>query len=222
MRIGVVFSSRCYSQSTGGVGPGTSGFGGDRRGFWLELDSLGITPETLEVVEFAEFIIHHVDEDVEKVKHDPRGHPDSLGGEGANAVILPQSLRDLIDDGTQMRLALTCARLADNKKAENITLLDLREFSSVADYFVIVTGANEPHLRASVDEIAQRLRENYSIRPFSTEGVRVTPWVVLDLFDVLVHVMNDKFRELYDLEGLWGDAKRIEFEPEPSPVAAES
>ena len=119
-------------------------------------------------------------------------------------------------------LALTCARLADNKKAENITLLDLREFSSVADYFVIVTGANEPHLRAIVDEITQRLRENYSIRPFSTEGVRVTPWVVLDLFDVLVHVMNDKFRELYDLEGLWGDATRIEFEPEPSPVAAES
>ena len=119
-------------------------------------------------------------------------------------------------------LALTCARLADNKKAENTTLLDLREFSSVADYFVIVTGANEPHLRAIVDEITERLRENYSIRPFSTEGTRVTPWVVLDLIDVLVHVMNDKFRELYDLEGLWGDAKRIEFEPESSPVAAES
>ena len=119
-------------------------------------------------------------------------------------------------------LALTCARLADNKKAENITLLDLREFSSVADYFVIVTGANEPHLRAIVDEITERLRENYRMRPFSTDGARVTPWVVLDLIDVLVHVMNDKFRELYDLEGLWGDAKRIEFEPESSPVATES
>ena len=92
----------------------------------------------------------------------------------------------------------------------------------MADYFVIVTGANEPHLRAIVDEITERLRENYSIRPVSTEGARVTPWVVLDLIDVLVHVMNDKFRELYDLEGLWGDAKRIEFEPESSPVATES
>ena len=119
-------------------------------------------------------------------------------------------------------LALTCARLADNKKAENITLLDLREFSSVADYFVIVTGANAPHLRAIVDEITERLRETYSIRPFSTEGARATPWVGLDLIDVLVHVMNYKFRELYDLEGLWGDAKRIEFEPESSPVATES
>ncbi|MDD9866417.1 MAG: RsfS/YbeB/iojap family protein, partial [Verrucomicrobiales bacterium] len=50
-------------------------------------------------------------------------------------------------------LALACARLADNKKAENIALLDLRELSSVADYFVIATGSNEPHLRAIVDEI---------------------------------------------------------------------
>ena len=117
-------------------------------------------------------------------------------------------------------LALTCARLADNKKAENITLLDLRELSSVADFFVIVSGTNEPHLRAIVDEITEKLREQHDTRPFATEGARVTPWVVLDFIDVLVHVMNDKFRELYDLEGLWGDAKRITFEPELSPVAA--
>ena len=61
-------------------------------------------------------------------------------------------------------LAFTCARLADNKKAENITLLDLRELSSIADYFVIVTGSNEPHLRAIVDEINEKLREQHSIR----------------------------------------------------------
>tara|TARA_Y100001934_G_C11926091_1_gene573562 strand:+ start:237 stop:611 length:375 start_codon:yes stop_codon:yes gene_type:complete len=119
-------------------------------------------------------------------------------------------------------LALTCARLADNKKAENIALLDLRELSSVADFFVIVTGTNEPHLRAIVDEITEKLREQHDTRPFATEGARVTPWVVLDFIDVLVHVMNDKFRDLYDLEGLWGDAKRITFEPELSPVAAQA
>ena len=119
-------------------------------------------------------------------------------------------------------LALTCARLADNKKAENITLLDLRELSSVADFFVIVTGTNEPHLRAIVDEITEKLREQHDTRPFATEGARVTPWVVLDFIDVLVHVMNDKFRELYDLERLWGDAKRIGFEPAISPIAAQT
>ena len=119
-------------------------------------------------------------------------------------------------------LALTCARLADNKKAENIILLDLRELSSIADYFVIVTGTNEPHLRAIVDEISDKLKKQHNIRPFSSEGARVTPWVVLDFFDVLVHVMNDKFREHYNLEGLWGDAKRLDFEPESTFTAAQA
>ena len=119
-------------------------------------------------------------------------------------------------------LALTCARLADNRKAENITLLDLRELSSVADYFVIVTGSNEPHLRAIVDEITEKLRIDHNVRPFSTEGMRVTPWIVLDFIDVIVHVMNDEFRKLYDLENLWGDGKKIDFEPEKPPVAAQS
>lgn len=115
-------------------------------------------------------------------------------------------------------LALTCARLADNKKAENIALLDLREISSVADYFVIVTGSNEPHLRAIVDEITEKLRIDHNVRPFSTEGVRISPWIVLDFIDVLVHVMNDEFRELYNLENLWGDGKKIDFIPETKPI----
>ena len=115
-------------------------------------------------------------------------------------------------------LALTCARLADNKKAENIALLDLREISSVADYFVIVTGSNEPHLRAIVDEITEKLRLDHNVRPFSTDGARITPWIVLDFIDVLVHVMNNEFRELYDLENLWGDGGKIDFKSETSPI----
>ena len=119
-------------------------------------------------------------------------------------------------------LALACVRLADNKKAENIALLDLRELSSVADYFVIATGSNEPHLRAIVDEITEKLRLDHNVRPYSTEGTRVTPWIVLDFIDVIVHVMNEEFRELYGLENLWGDGKKIDFEPESSPVTAEA
>ena len=81
---------------------------------------------------------------------------------------------------------------------------------------------NEPHLRAIVDEITEKLRLDHDLRPFSTEGARVTPWVVLDFIDVIVHVMNEEFRELYDLENLWGDGKKIDFEPEPSPVAGQA
>jgi ribosome-associated protein len=77
-------------------------------------------------------------------------------------------------------------------------------------------------LRAIVDEITESLKEKHNVRPFCTEGARVTPWVVLDYFDVLIHVMNNEFRSRYDLEGLWGDASRVAFEPEPSPAAAQS
>ncbi|MDC0316640.1 ribosome silencing factor [Verrucomicrobia bacterium] len=115
-------------------------------------------------------------------------------------------------------LALTCARLADNKKAENIALLDLRSISSIADYFVIVTGSNEPHLRAIVDEISEKLRLNHNVRPLSIDGAKITPWIVLDFIDVLVHVMNDEFRELYDLENLWGDGEKIDFKSDKSPI----
>jgi len=107
------------------------------------------------------------------------------------------------------KLALLCRELADNKKAENIVILDLREVSSVTDYFVICTGTSEPHLRAIVDEITEGLREGHGLRPRAMDGALHTAWVVLDFFDVMVHVMRSDVREHYDLEGLWGDAPRV-------------
>ena len=107
------------------------------------------------------------------------------------------------------RLALLCRELADNKKAENIVILELNELSSVTDYFVICTGTSEPHLRAIVDEITDKLREEHALRPRAVDGTLQTAWVVLDFFDVIVHVMRADVREHYDLEGLWGDAPRV-------------
>jgi ribosome-associated protein len=107
------------------------------------------------------------------------------------------------------QLALRCRELADIKKAENIVVLDVREISSITDYFVIGTGTSEPHLRAVVDNIKDRLREDYGLNPRATDGTLQTPWVVLDYFDVIVHVMRADIRERYDLEGLWSDAPRL-------------
>ena len=107
------------------------------------------------------------------------------------------------------KLALLCRELADNRKAENIVILDLRELSSVTDYFVICTGTSEPHLRAIVDEITDQLREEHAVRPRAMDGTLQTAWIVLDFFDVIVHVMRGDVREHYDLEGLWGDAPRV-------------
>ncbi len=104
------------------------------------------------------------------------------------------------------KLAQLCRELADNRKAENIVVLDLRKISSVTDYFVICSGTSEPHLRAISDEIRDRLREDHDIRPFAVDGTLPTAWMVLDYFDVIVHVMRTDAREHYDLESLWGDA----------------
>jgi ribosome-associated protein len=107
------------------------------------------------------------------------------------------------------KLALLCRELADNKKAEDIAILNVAELSSVTDYFVIASGTSEPHLRAIVDEITDTLREDHDLRPKAIDGTLQTAWIVLDYFDVIVHVMRRDVRERYDLETLWGDAPRV-------------
>src|SRR2546427_9745128 len=107
------------------------------------------------------------------------------------------------------KLALLCRELADNRKAEDIVILDVRELSSVTDYFVIATGSSEPHLRAIIDEITDKLREAHHLRPKAIDGTLQAAWIVLDYFDVIVHVMRADVRDRYDLETLWGDAKRV-------------
>jgi ribosome-associated protein len=107
------------------------------------------------------------------------------------------------------KLAQLCRDYADNRKAENIVILDVRDLSSVTDYFVIVSGSSEPHLRAIVDEITDRLRDEHDLRPTRMDGSLQGAWVVLDFFDVIVHVMRTDARQRYDLEGLWGDAARV-------------
>lgn len=107
------------------------------------------------------------------------------------------------------KLALLCRALADNKKAEDIEILDVRELSSVTDYFVIASGTSEPHLRAIVDEITDKLRDEHGLRSRAVDGTFHASWVVLDYFDVIIHVMRQDVREHYDLETLWGDAPRL-------------
>jgi ribosome-associated protein len=107
------------------------------------------------------------------------------------------------------KLAQLCCEYADNKKAENIVTLDVRELSSVADYFVICSGTSEPHLRAISEEITSKLRDEQNLRPRAIDGTLQTAWIVMDYFDVIVHVMKTDVREKYNLEALWGDAPRM-------------
>jgi ribosome-associated protein len=118
------------------------------------------------------------------------------------------------------KLALLCRELADNKKAEDIVILDLRKISSITDYFVICTGTSEPHLRAIVDEIQGHLEEDQHLSPRGTDGGFKTNWVVLDYFDVIVHIMRKDVRELYNLEDLWGDAPMVKTRKPKTAAAA--
>lgn len=118
-------------------------------------------------------------------------------------------------------LALACVKFAENRKAENITVLDVRGVTSVTDFFVICSGSSEPHLKAIINEIREKVFEVYHVHPTSMDGMVGTSWVVLDYYDVIIHVMRSDTRERYDLENFWGDAKRYTVEDVEQIISAE-
>ena len=118
-------------------------------------------------------------------------------------------------------LALACVKFAENRKAENITVLDVRGVTSVTDFFVICSGSSEPHLKAIINEIREKVFEAYHVHPTSMDGMVGTSWVVLDYYDVIIHVMRSDTRERYDLENFWGDAKRYTVEDVEQIISAE-
>ena len=107
------------------------------------------------------------------------------------------------------KLALLCRELAENRKAENVVVLDVTKVSSITDYFVIATGTSEPHLRAIVDEVTEKLADDHGLKPKAHDGTLQTSWIVLDYFDVIVHIMRADVRDHYKLEDLWGDAPQV-------------
>jgi ribosome-associated protein len=112
-----------------------------------------------------------------------------------------------MDDGEQ--LARACAAAADDKKAEDIVILDLRGISSFTDFFVICSGTSEPQLKAIASGIREMARETRNKRPLSEDGFPASQWVVLDYGDVIIHLFHAARRAHYSLEDLWGDAPRL-------------
>lgn len=122
-----------------------------------------------------------------------------------------------------LQLALAAADLADDGKATGITILHLREVSSVADYFVIASGRSHIQVEAICDRIAEGLRDRLDRRPIAVEGLEQALWGILDYGSVVVHVFQESQRELYDLERLWSLAPRWKHgEAPPKPKAADS
>jgi ribosome-associated protein len=108
---------------------------------------------------------------------------------------------------------VTAARAAQSKKALDLVVLDLREITSFADYFLICTGSNARQNQAISDEIYLQMKTRGEL-PVSLEGYDNAEWILQDYGDLICHVFLDRTRAYYDLERLWRHAKRVEIPAE--------
>lgn len=98
------------------------------------------------------------------------------------------------------------------KKGREVVQLDLRGISkAVCDYFVICHADSPPHIKAIAEEVETRVAAATGQWPWRMSGKENALWIVMDYFDVVVHIFSTSMRAFYDLESLWGDAKRTEF-----------
>ena len=104
--------------------------------------------------------------------------------------------------------ALLAAAAALSKKAENVQIVDVTGKVDYADFLVLMTGTSDRHVAAIAQGIEAELSDK-GIRTLALEGLPVARWVLIDLVDVVVHVFQAEWREMYDLDSLWMDANRI-------------
>jgi ribosome-associated protein len=103
-------------------------------------------------------------------------------------------------------LARYIVNVVEDKKAEDIVLLDLRPDAIIADFFVICNGNSDRQLRALAEGVRDSVKEHYGKLPFSVEGTSDSGWVLMDYGDIVVHLFLEEKRLFYDLEGLWRSA----------------
>ena len=101
------------------------------------------------------------------------------------------------------------AELALERKANQVVALDLRKISSATDFFVVMSGTSDVHVKAIAEHILEELAKE-GARPDHVEGMSGGRWILLDYIDFVVHVFHPKTRDFYQLEDLWGDAPRWE------------
>ncbi|MBL1209557.1 ribosome silencing factor [Geminocystis sp. GBBB08] len=109
--------------------------------------------------------------------------------------------------------ALIIAEAADDRKAENIVLLNVEKLSYLADYFVIMTGFSQPQLRGISLSIEDKVYEKLNRLPRRIEGKNEGNWILHDYGDVIAHIFLPEARQFYDLEAFWGGAEKIVFQP---------
>lgn len=110
---------------------------------------------------------------------------------------------------TPQRLRDHVVHALEDRKGRNIVALDVSDIASFTDYMVIASGTSSRHVQSLVDQVLTRSKAG-GTAPLGVEGREMGAWVLLDLGEVVVHVMQDEAREFYDLERLWSDLRRAE------------
>lgn len=123
------------------------------------------------------------------------------------AGIISQSVN--LDDST-VQLVQTIVQAADERKGADLSLLQVTEISTLADYFVIITGFSKVQVRAIARSIEEAVEETLQLRPIHAEGLTEGTWVLLDYGDVIVHIQLPQERDFYNLEAFWGHAERLD------------
>jgi len=96
--------------------------------------------------------------------------------------------------------------LMQDKKVQDIVILDVKELTSLTDYFILCTSESTPQTKAVMDHIYKNMRAN-GLRPNNLEDTKTLEWVAMDYFNVVIHIFNKETRDYYQFERLWGDAK---------------
>lgn len=105
-------------------------------------------------------------------------------------------------------LAMSLAKLLDDKKATRVKVLRVHDLTVIADYFVIASGTSSTHVKSLAEEAEFRLKEQ-GVSPLRTEGFQTNNWFILDYGQVIVHVFSPDARDFYDLEHLWADGEDV-------------
>jgi ribosome-associated protein len=108
-----------------------------------------------------------------------------------------------------LRRALLAAQTAEDNRGTDVVVLDLRELTSMFDYFVLATGTSRRQIHAMSEEIDHALEDRMGDRRMGIEGYEESRWVLLDYGDLVVHLFDAETRAYYALEDLWGHAKRV-------------
>ncbi len=118
-----------------------------------------------------------------------------------------------MEEEISLRMAKDVCQALREKKAEDISVIDIREISTLADYFVIASGSNTNQIQAMVDAVEERLyKDGHELR--QVEGNRGSTWVLMDYRDIIVHIFSKEDRLFYDLERIWTDGKKIDIDAE--------